>query len=54
MLRTRANADDMLITSSGLWIASTNRYTLNKCGDMQGPPGHNAANHAGICFLPYG
>jgi hypothetical protein len=50
---TRANADNMLITSAGLWIASTNRYTVNKCGDLQGPPGHNSADHAGICFLPY-
>jgi hypothetical protein len=50
---TRANADDMLITSAGLWIASTNRYTVNKCGDLTGPPGHNSADHAGICFLPY-
>jgi hypothetical protein len=50
---TRANADNMLITSAGLWIGSTNRYTVNKCGDLTGPPGHNAADHAGICFLPY-
>jgi len=50
---TRANADNMLITSTGLWIGSTNRYTVNKCGDLKGPPGHNSADHAGICFLPY-
>jgi len=50
---TRANADNMLITSAGLWIGSTNRYTVNKCGDLTGPPGHNSADHAGICFLPY-
>jgi hypothetical protein len=50
---TRANADNMLITSTGLWIGSTNRYTVNKCGDLTGPTGHNAADHAGICFLPY-
>jgi hypothetical protein len=50
---TRANAGNMLITGAGLWIASTNRYTVNKCGDLKGPPGHNAADHAGICFLPY-
>jgi hypothetical protein len=43
---TRANADNMLITSAGLWIASTNRYTVNKCGDT-------TARHAGICFLPH-
>ena len=50
---TRANADNMLITGAGLWIGSTNRYTVNKCGDLTGPPGHNSADHAGICFLPY-
>jgi hypothetical protein len=50
---TRANADSMLITSAGLWIGSTNRYTVNKCGDLTGPPGHNSADHAGICLLPY-
>ena len=50
---TRANASSMLATSAGLWIASTNRYTVNKCGDLTGPAGHNAADHAGICFLPY-
>jgi hypothetical protein len=50
---TRANADNMLVTSAGLWIGSTNRYTVNKCGDLKGPPGHNSADHAGICFLPY-
>src|SRR5579875_2639263 len=41
----RANAQDMLITSEGLWIASTNRYGSNKCGNVSG--------HAGICLLPY-
>jgi len=50
---TRANADNMLVTGAGLWIGSTNRDTVNKCGDLTGPPGHNAADHAGICFLPY-
>jgi hypothetical protein len=50
---TRANAGYMLITSAGLWIASTNRYTVNKCGDLTGGTGHNSADHAGICFLPY-
>jgi hypothetical protein len=40
-----ANADDMLITSAGLWIASTNRYGDNQCGGISG--------HAGICLLPY-
>ncbi len=42
---SRANADDMLITSAGLWIASTNRYGSNFCDGVSG--------HAGICFLPY-
>jgi hypothetical protein len=50
---SRDNADNMLITSAGLWIASASRYTVNKCGDLKGPPGHNAADHAGICFLHY-
>jgi hypothetical protein len=50
---TRDNAGHMLITSAGLWIASANRDVVNKCGDLTGPPGHNAADHAGICFLPY-
>jgi hypothetical protein len=42
---SRANADDMLITSAGLWIASTNRFGANACDSHGG--------HAGICFLPY-
>jgi hypothetical protein len=42
---SRANADDMVITSAGLWIASTNRFGANWCED--------ASAHAGICFLPY-
>jgi hypothetical protein len=42
---SRANADDMLITSAGLWIASTNRFGSNFCV--------KATNHAGICLLPY-
>jgi len=50
---SRDNADNMLITGAGLWIASANRYTVNKCGDLKGPPGHNSADHAGICLLPY-
>ncbi len=41
----RANADDMLITSAGLWIASSNRYGAQKCAHNDG--------HSGICFLPY-
>jgi hypothetical protein len=43
---TRANAGYMLITGAGLWIGSSNRYTLNRCGNTK-------ARHAGICFLPY-
>ncbi len=38
-------ADDMLITSAGLWIASDNLSDTNTCGGVSG--------HAGICFLPY-
>jgi hypothetical protein len=38
-------ADDMLITSAGLWIASDNYDNSTKCGGISG--------HAGICFLPY-
>jgi len=38
-------ADDMLITSAGLWIASDNLDGSNTCGGVSG--------HAGICLLPY-
>jgi hypothetical protein len=38
-------ADDMLLTSAGLWIASDNLGNANQCGGVN--------NHAGICFLPY-
>lgn len=37
-------ADDMLITSAGLWIASDNYNNSTKCAGVSG--------HAGICFLP--
>lgn len=37
-------ADDMLMTSAGLWIASDNFHNANQCGGHWG--------HAGICFLP--
>jgi hypothetical protein len=37
-------ADDMLITSAGLWIASDNFNNTNMCGGK--------LNHAGICFFP--
>ena len=40
----KANADDMIFTSEGLWIASSNRFSSNVCG---GDPGHS-----GICLLP--
>jgi len=42
---SRANADSMLITSAGLWIASSNRYGSQVCEGVSG--------HSGICFLPY-
>ncbi len=37
-------ADDMLVTSAGLWIASDNMNNSNQCAGQSG--------HAGICFLP--
>jgi hypothetical protein len=43
---SRANADDMLLTTAGLWIASSNRFGSVKCGGV--------GAHSGICFLPYG
>lgn len=42
---SKANADDMLLTSAGLWIASSNRQGSAKCGGV--------GAHSGICFLPY-
>jgi hypothetical protein len=38
-------ADDMLVTSAGLWVASDNAFSADNCGHVGG--------HAGICFLPY-
>ena len=38
-------ADDMLLTSAGLWIASDNFGGGTSCGGLSG--------YAGICFLPY-
>jgi hypothetical protein len=38
-------ADDVLLTSSGLWIASDNFADSDSCSGVTG--------HAGICFLPY-
>jgi hypothetical protein len=37
-------ADDMLRTSTGLWIASDNAQNVDKCQGVTG--------HAGLCFLP--
>lgn len=42
---SRDNADDMVITTAGLWVASTNRFNSNMCDGV--------TNHSGICFLPY-
>jgi hypothetical protein len=39
-------ADDMLITSAGLWIASDNLGNSQTCG--------NTSGLSGICLLPYG
>jgi hypothetical protein len=38
-------ADDMLLTSAGLWVSSDNAQNSSQCGGVFG--------HAGICFLPY-
>jgi hypothetical protein len=38
-------ADDMLLTSAGLWIASDNFLNGTSCGGVKG--------FAGLCFLPY-
>jgi hypothetical protein len=38
-------ADDMLLTSAGLWIASDNEGSSQTCGFVSGL--------SGICFLPY-
>jgi hypothetical protein len=38
-------ADDMLLTSAGLWIASDNYDGSQMCGGVE--------NLSGICFLPY-
>ena len=38
-------ADDMLLTSAGLWIASDNEGNSQTCGYVSGL--------SGICFLPY-
>jgi hypothetical protein len=38
-------ADDMVVTTEGLWIASDNAFNTDTCGGVHG--------HAGICLLPY-
>ena len=38
-------ADDMLLTSAGLWVASDNQSQANMCGGK--------TPYSGICFLPY-
>lgn len=38
-------ADDMEMTSTGLWTASDNASGSDQCGGVSG--------HSGICFLPY-
>lgn len=44
-------ADDMLITSAGLWIASDNQANTNNCGQtLTGQPSYG---HAGLCLLRY-
>jgi hypothetical protein len=44
--RSRGNgADDMLVTSAGLWIASDNAFGSQTCNGVNGL--------AGLCFLPY-
>jgi hypothetical protein len=42
---SRANASNMLLTTAGLWISSSNRFGSQACGQMP--------DHSGICFLPY-
>jgi hypothetical protein len=44
-------ADDMLLTTAGLWIASDNAQNTNGCG--QTSTGAMSHGHSGICMLPY-
>jgi hypothetical protein len=44
-------ADDMLITSAGLWIASDNQANTANCGKTA--TGAPAYGHVGLCLLPY-
>jgi hypothetical protein len=59
-------ADDMLVTSAGLWIGSDNFDGSQYCGRTsrrhrwpppppggRPPPGKPIGRHAGICLLPY-
>lgn len=44
-------ADDMLITSAGLWIASDNQANTSSCGKTA--TGNTSYGHKGLCLLPY-
>jgi hypothetical protein len=44
-------ADDLVVTSAGLWIGSDNAFGSSACGKTS--TGAAAYGHAGICFLPY-
>ncbi len=44
-------ADDMLLTSAGLWIASDNAQNTDGCGKTA--TGATSYKHSGLCFLPY-
>ncbi len=44
-------ADDMLLTSAGLWIASDNQANTSACGKTSA--GKRAYGHKGLCLLPY-
>ena len=45
-------ADDMLVTSAGLWIASDNQNNADTCGTAASGTG-TVYGKSGICFLPY-
>jgi hypothetical protein len=45
-------ADDMLLTSAGLWVASDNGLFKNGTFHLSATCG-GIGGHAGICFLPY-
>jgi hypothetical protein len=46
-------ADDMLITSAGLWIASDSGVTKKDGSFSYSQVCNGVKGHAGICFLPY-